>query len=107
MGDKEDEGQQFVKESKEFQTNMRETMVEMVQLLSWLNQQLSAGRTMPNGVEGSSSGVVKLAASTKKFRAKLLEKGAENETEAPPDQEDEIARLHNKYHALSVPYAKI
>lgn len=50
MGDKDDNnGQEFVRETKEIQSNMRETMVEMVQLLRGLNQQLSAGRTVQNG----------------------------------------------------------
>lgn len=101
MGDKEDDGQQFVKESKEFQSNIKETMVEMVQLLRGLNQQLGVGKTMQNGIESNSSYVMKPTTSTKFFKAKFLDQEAENEPKVPPKEEDDIFKLHNKYHALS------
>lgn len=67
---------------------------------------MGASKVVQNGIESSSSGVIKPVASTKFFKAKFLEQEAKNEPEIPLEEEDELARLHNEYHALSVAIRK-
>lgn len=43
--------------------------------------------------QGSSLGAGKTTTSARTFRAKFLEKEAENKSEVPPEQEDEIANF--------------
>lgn len=89
--------------AREFQSSLRESMVEIVRMLKGMNQQWSAGRSNSNCAEGSHSANEGVSANppTKTFRAKFLQKGGENQQEEeqqiPPNSNDEMARYHADY----------
>ncbi|GLJ52109.1 hypothetical protein SUGI_1108280 [Cryptomeria japonica] len=85
---------------------MREFMEEMVRTSREMNQQWSARRSKSNGAEGShnANNGVSVNPATKTFKAKFLQKGEdplEEESQVPPDSDDEMARYHVNYSALS------